>query len=217
MTHFDHLKLELKKMIADSLGNVLKKLDQVLDDKSTDCYNNFIMLTMEFKQWDTRQIQAAQTAEVMNLELRNLTHRLLRFIDGLEAADILQTAYLKEEIYEKILVVCKAPERVAYMQKFFPPSYFKNVNYDGSGIHSLPNGYDIVLFDNYPQEPEPDEDGKNELLKHYLQEQPLLLYFGANLPLLYKFPEKAYATNSVFSLHARIFEMINYIKYTKVV
>ncbi|GEM_PF-2516863 len=215
MSTLDRLKLDLKKMIADNLGNVLKKLDQVLDDKRTDCYNNFIMLTAAFKQWDTRQIQSIHPTEINNVELSNLTHRLLRFIDGLEEGDIRQTFYLQEEIYEKILVVCKLPERVAYMRKFFPDTFFKNVVYaEPVGVPHTADEYDIVLFDNKPTD---SDGGEHALLKHYLQQETVVLYFGANLPLLYdeKYAEKVYSTNFVFSLHARIFELINYLKYTR--
>ncbi|MCB9298385.1 MAG: hypothetical protein H6573_00025 [Lewinellaceae bacterium] len=38
-------------------------------------------------------------------------------------------------------------------------------------------------------------------------------YFGQNLPLLWQYPEKAYFANSVFSIHARLEEMMAYLKY----
>ncbi len=216
MSTLDQLKLDLKKMIAANIaGNVLKKLDIVLSDRA-DCYNNFVLLTMDFKQLDERQILGGSTPEAISIELRNIINRLLKFIDALEETDIRKTAHLQEEIFERILVVCKSPERESFMRKFFPEQYWKGVEYDLVQPRSIAeiNNFNLVVFDNSPF----DKDD-NELLKYYLNDTaPYLLYFGpTNLPLLYdkQYEGKVYSTNFVFSLHARIQEMLHYLKYTR--
>lgn len=216
MSTLHQLKLDLKKMIAANIaGNVLKKLDQVLYEQA-DCYNNFVMLTMDFKQIEERQIIGGTAADALNIELRSLVNRLLKFIDGLEETDIRQTAHLQEEIFERILVVCKSAARESFMRTFFPEQYWKGVEYDLGQARPIAeiNTFNLVVFDNTPF----DKDD-HELLKYYLDKtNPYLLYFGpTNLSLLYEkqYEGKVYSTNFVFSLHARIQEMLNYLKYTR--
>lgn len=212
MSTLDRLKLDLKKMIAaDIAGNALKKLEQVLNEQG-DCYNVFIVLTMDFKRLNRR----LHLGETLSAELNGLINRILEFIDQLQEEHLKPTAELQEEIFERILVVCKSKDREAFMRQLFPAQYWKGIAYDIEQPRPIEevNQFNLVIFDNSPFDKE-----DTTLLKYYLdQTSPYLLYFGpTSLPLLYEKPYegKVYSTNFVFSIHARIFEMINYLKYTR--
>ena len=72
----------------------------------------------------------------------------------------------------------------------------------------------IIYYDN----PTIPKDTIDELLKHYLQQANIVvLYFGRFSTLVFDYSEKAYASNSVFSIHARIKELIQYLKYNKAI
>lgn len=215
MKNIDQLKKDLKRLATDNFGVVLQKLDKVLNDDSTDYFNQFLMLFADFNRWRTDNLSGAQSYETVNQRFANLHSRLLNFIDMLSEKDVKASFHLKDEIHERILVVCKTPERVKYMGGFFPNEYFVNLKYSEPGEKSSAEKFDIVLFDNSPHD---SDEGKHELLKHYLDDaKPVVLYFGAFLPVLNNYPEKAYATNSVFSLHARIGEMVEFLNYKRAV
>lgn len=213
MSTLDRLKLDLKKMLADNFGNVLKKLDQVLKSDSP-CYNTLLVLTREFKQWNNKQIQNVQSREISNQEFNDLNYRLMSLIDSLDEDDVRSAFSLQEEIFEKILVVCKQAERKDYMKRFFPETYFIHVDYDDATGQYDAEAYDIVIFDDHPFDP---QDKEEQLLRQYLHtNKPYVLYFSnGQSNAVREHPEKAYFSNSVFSLHARLFEMLNYLKYTR--
>ncbi|HMO41100.1 MAG TPA: hypothetical protein PKC76_18980 [Saprospiraceae bacterium] len=213
MPTLDRLKFDLKKMIADNFGNVLKKLERILKPDSSS-YNTLLVLAGEFKQWNNRQMQNVQSQETLTQESNNLKVRLMDLIDSLEEKDVLSAFSLQEEIFEKILVVCKQPERKSYMKRFFPEAYFMHVAYDDATMQYNPENYDIIIFDDHPFD---SKDKAEQLLRRYLNtSKPYVLYFGnGQSSAVREHPEKAYFSNSVFSLHARLFEMLNYLKYTR--
>jgi hypothetical protein len=122
---------------------------------------------------------------------------------------------LENAVFKRILVVCKSAGREEYMRRLFPEQYFKGVEYDVSekprAAESV-NRFDLVVFDNNPPS---EADDPHELLRYYLEQtRPYLLYFGSQqLQLLRDFSEKAYFANSIFSLHGRLREMIEFLKY----
>lgn len=203
-------KTNLKRKVSDNIGNVLKELG-VLINPNQEAFNTLISIEAAFKRLENQRMLGNTPAEQMNVECGAITARLLSFIDSLEEEDVLLLRLMQQEIFEHILVVAKSDARVAYLQQFFPSDYFRNLSYDSSARPQPAKGIDIILYDDTPA-PGPNE--KDELLLHYLQNtDSVVLYFGRHSPLVWDYPEKAYATNSVFSLHARIKEMTEYLKY----
>ena len=214
MDTLNRLKRDIKRLVASNLGNALKKLGQALDE-SGDNYNTCISLQAEFNRVKQQSISGGLTPTEESTYLSRVVNRFLDFVDSLEGEDIRPAFQLQEEIYDRILVVCKEAQRVPYLQRFFPEAFFKGVAYLPSDEEPEPEpdpeSFDIVIFDNHPHD---SDNGEHALLKDYLSlGKPRLLYFGQTLPLLYNYPEKAYFANSIFSLHARLEEMLTFLKY----
>jgi hypothetical protein len=167
----------------------------------------------QFQRLQQEAREGRISREQHNIEYGDLTRRTLDLIDALQEDDISTPRLLQYDIYERILVVAKSKARADYFRQFFPEDYFHSVDYDHSGQPLSAEGYDIVLYDDQPP---PPKDKTDELLLHYLSNtEPVVLYFGRYSALLPQHPEKAYATNSVFSLHARIREMSEYLRYRR--
>lgn len=210
MNNFKRLKRDIKRLVASNLGNALKKLGQALVENG-DSYNTFISLQAEFNHLKQQAIKGGVTPSEESAHLSKLLARFLDFIDSLYEEDIRPAYHLQEEVYDRILVVCKEAQRVPYLKNFFPETYFKGVAYMPSESNADPESFDIIIFDNYPHD---SDGGEHTLLKSYLSlTRPRLLYFGKTLPLLYDYPEKAYFANSIFSLHARLEEMFTFLKF----
>jgi len=209
------LKSDLKQQVISNIGNVLKELGQLLRSDGP-YYNTVVVMQTTFHRLQQQSQQGAISHDNLNVEYGKLTRSTLNLIDGLDENDISTPRLLAFDIYERILIVAKSEARADYFRPFFPEDYFHRVDYDGSG-QPLPaetaNGYDIILYDNQESDP---QDDTNELLLYYLTKtSPVVLYFGGFLRLLLGYPEKAYATNSVFSLHARIRELSDYLRYRR--
>ncbi len=207
MTNLEKYKTELKRAWASNPDDFFEKMNTLLKT-DRESFNGFIHLQSAFNRNKKNEVKSINSKEVENQMHALLTSSVLNYIDSLKEEDIAQS-----EQHEHILVVCKIPEREKFLRKYFPKKYFKNIDFDSSGKKRNAIGKNIIVFDNYPHD---SDDGKHVLLSHYLENtEPVILYFGRFLMLLTKYPEKAYATNSVFSLHARIKEINEFLKYQK--
>lgn len=214
MSHPLHLRL--KTLLIQNIGEVLQHLQKIFVNNKPS-FNEVIVLHSRLEHLQQKQRKGTLRGEEENVLLRELTDSILSLIDTItdeEAA----TYDLGNAIFKRILVVCKSAEREEYMRALFPEQYFKGVEYE---ISERPrpavsvNKFDLIVFDNFPSG---DPADAHDLLRYYLNDtQPYVLYFSSQyLPWLGKdYPEKAYFANSVFSIHARIEEMMMYLKYTK--
>lgn len=210
MPNLIQTKTALKRKVSKNIGNAIKELGAIINPRQ-EAFNTLINIEGAFNRLEKQSRDNLIQQAELNAEYGKITHRILSFIDSLEEEDILALRLLQYETFEKILVVTKSKGRKEYMQQFFPTDYFRNVYYDDSAQPQPAKGIDIVLYDDAPP---PDEGETDTLLQHYLENtDAVVLYFGRHSPLVWKYPEKAYATNSVFSLHARIKEMTEYLKY----
>lgn len=207
------VKTKIKKLIVENLGNGIKNLGKIIDPGRLEIYNSFLTMQSNFYRIEEDRILQKASQEYINQAIATLTKNFLDFVDTLHENDLNDVQIMQDEIYERILVVTKSKERRQYMKSFFPVEYFRNVEYDDSRKPVLAGKYDVIVYDDNPGVKEGETDS---LLLHYLEnEGPVLLYFGRHSPLVWKYPEKAYAANSVFSIHARIKELIEYLKYKK--
>ncbi len=207
------LQRQLKDLLVNNIGETLQLLLQIFSNNA-EGYNGVIALKVRHERLQKDAREGVLNASEENLEFSRISRSVLGLIDLItpeEAAGF----ELQQSIFKRILVVCKSPDREQAMRNLFPETYFKGVEFDASGVKADPatvDPFDLIIFDNTPHG---DKDDPQELLKHYLDNtKPLVLYFGQPLSLLYAYPEKAYFANSVFSIHARLEEMIQYVKYT---
>jgi hypothetical protein len=195
----------------------LQQLRQVYA-KNGEAYDKVILLAGRYKRLKDKQLEGTMSVEEENLEINKINKAILGLIDQITPDEA--TAYdLSTSIFQRILVVCKAPEREAELRRLFPERYYKGVEFDATGRPcpaETVNAFELVIFDDYP----PGEEGDpHELLRYYLDETaPYLLYFGTSrigFTSEEKYTGKIYFTNSPFSLHARLEEMRAYLKYTR--
>lgn len=205
-------KSDLKHQVTDNLGKVLQELLQLVRQEA-EAYHTLLVLQSQYKRLQQEEQAGRVGRKQLHTDYGDLVSRVLDFIDALEEDDISIPRLLAFDIPERILVIAKSKARADYFRQFFPKDYFYSVDYDGSGQPLPAEGYDIVLYDDQPPAKEGETD---ELLLHYLSNtKPVILYFGRFSHLLPQYPEKAYATNSVFSLHARIRELSDYLRYRR--
>lgn len=208
------LHLHLKSLVSDNLGEALQILGKVFVN-NLDAFNTVVIYTARLKKLNAEKMKGALSAEQENLELSKLFDAVLALIDQITPEEA--AAYeLENAVFKRILVVCKSAGREEYMRRLFPEQYFKGVEYDVSEkprAAASVNKFDLVIFDN---DPFGDPEDRQTLLRYYLDNtDPYLLYFGTPLKFLNEKPysEKAYFANSIFSLHGRLREMIEFLKY----
>jgi hypothetical protein len=201
-------QLSLKRTLADNLGQCIKQLEASLDPRR-DAWNDLIALLAEFNRLKRENLNNLLSREEYNRDYARLTQRVLSLIDGLQEEDLSATRQLREEIHERILVVTR-PERRAYMERFFSKKYFKNVAYIHYGEAVPAERFDLMLLED--MEPEPLSA---MLMEQYVEgAEAYVLYFGEKFPLeRARYADKVYFANSIFSLYARIREMLDFMKY----
>ncbi|MEO1257800.1 MAG: hypothetical protein AAFZ15_03355 [Bacteroidota bacterium] len=212
MPNLNQIKKELK-LTTTNIDSILKRLDSLLDINKQNTFNIFAGFRFRHKQWKLDKLSGTSSHKSLKRESNQILQGLLNFIDLLDEKDLKPGFNLMEEIPEKILVVCKTEARLKYLNNLLPEEYFVNVEYAAPGSQHEAEGIEIIIFDNDPYD---DDGGQHQLIKYYLEKtDPVLLYFGKTLKFLHDYPEKAYFSNSIFSIHARINEMIGFLKYQK--
>ncbi len=206
------IKRQLKELSTRNAGEVLQVLRQIYDNNE-ELRNSVVMLSARYNQHRKSVLNGTIKSEDSTLEFNQIIERVLILIDAVSPEEA--AAYeLEHSIFQKILIVCQQAERRHFMKSLFSEQYYKEVRLwrveDNMSLQEV-NGFDLVIFDNHGDTAGEPSDS---LLKFYLNEaQPYMLYFGHFLPLLQQYPDKVYFTNSVFSIHARVREMIEYLKY----
>ena len=207
------LQLELKSLLIKNAKEVLQRLLQVFVN-NRQSYNEVVNLASRLDRIIRTKSLEGMKEDELNFQISQINNGILYLIDQISEEEI--AAYeLEQGIFQKILVVCKSTDRKEEMEKLFPRSVFRESKIEDSGI-PLPiatvNSFDLIVFDNTPHG---EQNDPQELLLYYLtQTEPYLLYYGKPLPLLYQYPDKAYFANSQFSVHARLEEMITYLKFS---
>lgn len=206
------LHLHLKSLLIQNAAEVLQKLQQVFVN-NRDSVNEVINLLSRLEKLRKDKRTGLLSPEEENRQHNQLNKNILELIDTITEEEA-AAFELANAIFKRILVVCKSAGREEYMRRLFPEQYFKGVDYEVSEnplLAETVDQYNLVVFDNFPHGTPEDPQ---LLLRYYLEKtKPHLLYFGQPLNLLYQFPEKAYFANSIFSLHARIEEMMTLLKY----
>lgn len=202
------LQIRLKRTLADNLGQCIKQLEAALDPRR-ESWNECLRLLADFNRLERENLGNLISREQYNHDFARLTERTMLLIDNLGDDDLSAARHLREEIYERILVVTR-PARLAYMERFFSGNYFKNVTYIHYGDPVPPGKFDLALLEDL--EPEPFSA---MLLEQYAAGiGAYIIYFGEKFPLeRARYADKVYFANSIFSLYARIKEMLDFMKY----
>jgi hypothetical protein len=207
------LQSQLKEQITRNIGEVLQSLKRIFANNAK-LLNDTILLLLRYEELLSEKRQDTLSPSEYNRENNKLNLAVLELIDRISEEEAL--AYEAENsIFQKILIICPNEDRKKYMSRLFPKQYYKNTEYDWSG-KKLPletiDEYQLLVFDDMES-----TDEYFALYGHYLANAtPYILYFGKRrVPDRQGEKLKAYFTNSDFSLHARLQEMMTYIKYTQ--
>jgi hypothetical protein len=207
--------IDFKRLAAQNLGACLQQLSEKLDARHKDIENAMLGFEARLHRLDAGKRNGVISLDEWDLGMNRLVHDVLGFLDTLREEHFSPLARLREEIHEKILVVCDNEAAIQKMDAFFDSFYFKNVDY---ALHQYDEDKiawcDLIVFDYlYARQENP---AFYDLLVQYLNYAPrYLLYFGRNNKILENFPMKAYFANSPFSLYARLREILEFMKYYK--
>ena len=218
MIDIEMIRRELRDNIAEGrVGDGMQKLSKWLHpgrEKSDE-------LVHLMGQYATLKIDRRKNIvyqEAYEVSLNKIHNSFLEIVNELREDHISEEAVFQTAIHERILVISNNEAGEKEMARFFKPLYFSKVEYDSSN-QLLPAAtlkrFDIVLF-NYMFRDQADTKFYH-LLEDYLRERTCnILYFGKKKFRIleddqYQF--RLYAANYVFSLYARIREMIDYRRY----
>lgn len=208
-TAVQDLKSNFKK---GNTGLTLQRIEKVLHPNSV-FQDELLLLYSRFNSLIGERRNSMVSRDDYLAEIQNIRTSLLQLINDLKPEDIAKNYHIREEFHEKILVVCPSKSREKKLSRYFPKVYFPSLEFFEAGKEQIIQDYDILIFDNM-FEPGSAPDNWIDQLKTYLEtEGPYILYLGGYLELLQDYSEKAYATNSVFSIYARLKELSEYMKY----
>lgn len=212
MTHTT-LQSELSNLLVKptAVGQVLQKLQQIFRDNHGKfkqvmiMYGRYNLATEEHRKGLVEQDQ-------YHRKLLQLTDNLLDLIKEI-TEDEARAYELENGIFTKILVICKSENRKEAMKKLLSERFYKGIVYDTSGemlALEKVNEFQLIIFDDTET-----DDSYFDFYNTYLQTaKPYLIYFGKRRVEDSNGKEqKAYFANSIFSLHARIQEMLTFLKY----
>lgn len=216
------IQKELKKDVGkNQLEKAVRKLERWLVE-DTEPAKHITLLKGRFSELKQEEIVGVVAEEQRLVRYSKIRKSIMDFLDTLEEDDFSQEAILQEGVHDRFLVLYQAEEGREKIERYFNKIYFSNVDY--RHYENCPEGkpledYSFILFDFM--------NGSSTAL-HYLMEDILknedltvpVLYFGRKRsPIIDKdiYAEKAQAANSVFSLYARIKEILDYQKYFQVI
>jgi len=205
------LKTQLKESLVKCTGEALQSLKKVYA-KNAAKYNDVLLLAGQYSRHKKKRIASLYSNEEERRVLTKIHHGLLSLIDEITPEEA--AAYdLETSIFKKILSISKTKDRKEAMEKLFPQTHFKEMDYliaDENLTEEKINQYQILLFDDIET-----SDAYYALYEQYLKTvNPYLLYFGVRrVPDSNGQKIKAYFANSQFSVHSRLQEMIAFLKY----
>lgn len=201
-----------KRLAVKNLGACLQKLSELLDKKRKDVENALLGFEGRLNRIGSDKRSGTIDPSALENRLNQLTQDVLEFIDTLQDEHFSTFARLREEIHEKLLVVCSGESALTRLKPYFNSNYFINVEYTFDFDPVKIDRSDIVVFTN-PLDPLPPTTYQSILDQYFEKSSKYILYFGSHNEKVSKYPHKVYATNSPFSLYARLREMIEFMKY----
>ncbi|MBK9014922.1 MAG: hypothetical protein IPM82_13060 [Saprospiraceae bacterium] len=203
-----NFKQALKRTIADNIGQCIKQLEASLDPTRA-VYNDCLNLLSAFNRLEKDNLNNLLSREEYSRELSKLSVAVLNLIDNLTEEDLSEVRHLREEVHERLLVVTRAERRPA-IERFFSKNFFKNVHYIHYGDAIPTERFDLAVLDDIVTDP-----AASLYMEEYMDGIACyILYFGAHFSInREKYADKVYFANSIFSLYARIREMLDFIKY----
>lgn len=221
---------ELKEKLTINQGATIKSLLEILDTETTKhLINEIFLLVARHKKNEASNRKGVLQHNEYSIEFNRINDSLLSLIDKLDEKTAIIYLY-KNSIFNFITIICRTKERVSSMQSLFPKRRYKNVKiYEETEFLVLENSEEkegnnqehteLIIYDNFPKSSAKSSipPRLSEILADESIKAKVLFYSPKEARELQReeYLERVYFSNSPFSIHARIDEMLLYLKNKK--
>ena len=175
------------------------------------------LLSGQFQDLKEKRIKGILTFEQEIIEQNKIRNNLFEVLQDMDL-DTIKQYQLRESIFNRIIIICRDDSRINFMTNLFPEKFYKNVKVLLKEEFSLipKEETSLIIYDNFPSDMHSRKIGP--FLQSVLDNDSIkyILYFGPSpIPELNrKYSNKVYSSNSKFSIHSRLNEMLLFLKYT---
>jgi hypothetical protein len=213
----NQMKAQLRKQVVeDDLESVFSILLEITANPELENLNAFYndILSSSAHYYSIRQSFFQRTISHENHEMEKARSRqaLLNYINQIDGDELLSYAR-KNTIFQSLLIICKKTERVTEMKKLFPEHRWPFVDFaETEGQYDLEqiNSYGIVIYDNEPFEETPLK--VLDIIQEDLPKPLVLCYSKRQMKIPQELPLRYLFANSPFTIHARLNDLILYLK-----
>ena len=195
---------------------VLQELKDVFTQPKSENYKTLLMQIADFNELKREKVLGIETPEhdTKIKKIRSTTFDLIGEIDEEQA----KIYFDKNSDLNDFLILCRDERRISDMRKLFPKETYPNTviipeedldEYDATQ-------YSLVIYDNFPLSPNSSEipPGLEDILLVTKEKEVYVLFHSPDyvVELHEDYPDRVYFSNSKFSIHSRINEMLLFLK-----
>lgn len=215
----DQFKKELTTLLGENkIPLCLERLrEAVIFDLKNEVFNNLTLLSSRHSEQQRRRIQGVN-GDQDDTAMNQIRQTLLGLIGQIAESDLHKGYYRKYKIFPRILLVAKNSDSLNEVRRTaFPDAVFEDLkpySPDDFPDSLRSNDTQLVVFANPKRH---NDSTYQNYIKKYLDQpdQPIIFYYGERLDWLDAYPEQVYAANSVFSVKARIGELLEFFSVHK--
>lgn len=205
----EDLKRHLKSRLESSIADTIQQLRQIVENDE-ELEDELIVISGHYGDLLRRERTQLEAQDDIDRKVNNVRKGINDLIKKINTIPKLYDLSITR--FDKILVICPNDERLKPMAALFPEKTWKNVKFDASG--KLPSkrrlrDYEVVVFDNFT---DPIIDQPSLLEKILKSSTKYILYYGPYSSLVTKYSTRIYSTNSIFSFHGRLQELLSYVR-----
>lgn len=211
----EQIRKKVQTILLGSVSKAIQEIEKILQPGYTETEDELFLHNQRYYELKNAEREGTITPSEFDAKKARLVKALLAFLRNLTPEQVRQNYRLGEEIRERILVVC-TDEREDTMRSFFPVEYFPETEIKiRNSAEIMLSDVQVVVYDDMlrPYSREKDNPNLENFLKNAMQNEVFVLYFGAVQPYS-QYNEIAYFANSKFSLHSRLSELLDFIKYS---
>lgn len=214
MTYKEPLIEELKEKFQEKPNEVVKDLVEIFKFGNTENQNIILIRTSELSKLIKKQMKGIVSDKDQSKynEIYDVALNLINEITEEEAFAF----HLSNSILKRILIVCRTKERLQTMKDLFPKKTYhdREVIFQDDFFKENTEHTSLIIYDDFPRQP--FSKGLTSELKDVLNNSgkiPLLFFSPDTITELHKkYSERVYFSNSIFSIHSRIKEMLLYLR-----
>lgn len=216
----ENIKGKLKALVADDrTEEALKLLQEIIDPKNqerAEDFNAVVSRQSQFNRLKKKSVSGIIDHATHSRESNEINNAVLSLIDQVteEEARIYD---IKHSIFQRILLVYRDESEVESFKKLFSNRYKKLFGPIMDTDFQAAEKYDLIVYNNFPKEIASTGTpvGLEEILDETEDDETMILIYSPNT--LYELQDKhydrIYFSNSKFSIHTRIQEMLQFLTY----